>query len=739
MLMRFFALLGLLMLVGPSTARSEDNASPTIQRPPSWYTPEARLYRDGTGEQIRRWHHDLFLDVHRRFGLRGHDAIDELVPWFDRLARAEALLEPWAWLVPDGMALHARIAAANQSEGGDGGDPLLMVPLGLAVPRCGGNVEYFFLPFPPSAVVAAGEKLMDDERLPPAYRAWLGGFMIKSGLLSKGGRASRMRERIVDEILAGLRADAYEGENGEVALWTLIGGQLHEACEPLARLRETMDAENLGTPWLRDMVAAEHHETIGWHARGHSFANTVKEEGRKVFGEEMKRRHQRLLEAQAREPGRPHAASELIFSSMLNDGRPREWFAKAVAIEFDFIPAYTQYRQTMLPRWSGPSWEPLRDFALECLATERFDTVIPINFCHSFATAQRDVRDYIKDDPERLDAELRRFHEPPAIQAAFARLWAGLDAEPFWQGEYAPYRHALQLTWENGHDLDAARAARAKVDRRKPAWGPPWLEGSHFSRYEVGQFCERFDTVLGPRGEAWKALFAEDAKKGDERDPARILELGHALLAAEKADPNVIPANLGSILWIVGRTRIDRENASLADPSKKRARNHVYRFFLDKREFENASLLANSDLWPGWVVGQETPGELFVYANYYRDANDLAAWMRRGLTPAMRAKNGGNGLTLAAEARDEKSMHILLEAGADPNLPDGRGLTPLTACGLHDFAEGVTMLLDAGADPLRRNGKGQTAAEAFKKHKALRAAEALDNHRVPVTVPQEEF
>ncbi len=64
-----------------------------------------------------------------------------------------------------------------------------------------------------------------------------------------------------------------------------------------------------------------------------------------------------------------------------------------------------------------------------------------------------------------------------------------------------------------------------------------------------------------------------------------------------------------------------------------------------------------------------------------------------------RNRNETTALVLAAAAGDTEICGILLEADADPNLPGGKGYTPLHAAARDGNAAAVKLLLEAGADP----------------------------------------
>jgi hypothetical protein len=70
-----------------------------------------------------------------------------------------------------------------------------------------------------------------------------------------------------------------------------------------------------------------------------------------------------------------------------------------------------------------------------------------------------------------------------------------------------------------------------------------------------------------------------------------------------------------------------------------------------------------------------------------------------------------SGLTYASEDADFAcSIKLLVQAGVDPNVVDGRGWTPLMVAADAGATRNVKTLLDVGADPRRRNTVGENAS-----------------------------
>lgn len=107
---------------------------------------------------------------------------------------------------------------------------------------------------------------------------------------------------------------------------------------------------------------------------------------------------------------------------------------------------------------------------------------------------------------------------------------------------------------------------------------------------------------------------------------------------------------------------------------------------------------------------------------------DARAWggVRPGQTPLMRA----------CLAMNEKAVQILLLAGADPNMKDDGGWTPLRAVASTHSAKAllkseaiVAMLLARGADPGLADSKGRLPAQALAARGSLKALALVAQNR----------
>ena len=90
--------------------------------------------------------------------------------------------------------------------------------------------------------------------------------------------------------------------------------------------------------------------------------------------------------------------------------------------------------------------------------------------------------------------------------------------------------------------------------------------------------------------------------------------------------------------------------------------------------------------------------------------------------------DGRTALLAAVGALDEPMVELLLAEGADPNIGDGRGETPLSFAALNPRGslDIVRMLLRAGADPTYEYPPGQPLAESVRQFGLPGAAELLE-------------
>ena len=120
--------------------------------------------------------------------------------------------------------------------------------------------------------------------------------------------------------------------------------------------------------------------------------------------------------------------------------------------------------------------------------------------------------------------------------------------------------------------------------------------------------------------------------------------------------------------------------------------------------------------WKEQARDRQRPGNrpALVHAVMRNDPEKIAALIKAGVW-LDETDEGETALHWAVSRQHSEIVAMLLDAGADPNVPDNDGYTPL-----HDVAEmgdcppARTMrevLLAAGADPTRREKNGRTPSD----------------------------
>ncbi|MBL8737824.1 MAG: DUF4034 domain-containing protein [Planctomycetes bacterium] len=149
--------------------------------------------------------------------------------------------------------------------------------------------------------------------------------------------------------------------------------------EPVVELLARMEKAAPGPQFALRILRGLHHVHLGWKSRGTGAAATVGEQAFGSFHEHLEKAAEIGLEAHRRWPRHPEGPNLVL--NALGPMSPskddlRRWLDATVAAQFDFEEAYRTYLHYLQPRWGGSQQELLR-FGLECVATKRFDTLVP--------------------------------------------------------------------------------------------------------------------------------------------------------------------------------------------------------------------------------------------------------------------------------------------------------------------------------------------------------------------------
>ena len=204
--------------------------------------------------------------------------------------------------------------------------------------------------------------------------------------------------------------------------------------------------------WARRTLVGMTELRLAWSARGSGWARDVKETGWEGFAKHLDLAHAELTQAWNLRPDRPEAAAELIEVVMGSTGTTnettRQWFDRAVTAQFDYEPAYVKLLWAYRPRWHG-SHELMLEFGKACVATHRYDTVVPTMFFEATYGVESE------------GVPWRTLYRRSDIAQTYMELSQGLLTEPTRQSEHDLRLSAQALNaWLTGDYRTAAQTLR---------------------------------------------------------------------------------------------------------------------------------------------------------------------------------------------------------------------------------------------------------------------------------------
>lgn len=306
-----------------------------------------------------------------------------------------------------------------------------------------------------------------------------------------------------------------------------------------------VSAEGLD-PWIDNMVKGHMHRALAWEARGGDYADTVTPEGWKGFREHMTLAAECFTAAWKAQPTLPEAPTAMIEVAMSQrTDDERTWFDRAVAAQFDYNKAYTNYLWSIRPRWGG-SLKRMYDFGEECLATGRFDTRVP----YYLVSTLEDIRDEMGGSY----ALWRR----PAVYAKLREALLGYEQRAPWYRSYlaaasaqvGKYDDARATLDELGDKFDRRGFARLMeyVDRGYSGiYAVTGPQGEKVNTANVAAFTEDYDAAI--------KLLEEAKSEADEKDKSwyylncrlRELQITRDLETGEWVDVN--PSQPSEVPW----------------------------------------------------------------------------------------------------------------------------------------------------------------------------------------------
>jgi len=162
---------------------------------------------------------------------------------------------------------------------------------------------------------------------------------------------------------------------------------------------------------------------------------------------------------------------------------------------------------------------------------------------------------------------------------------------------------------------------------------------------------------------------------------------------------SLLAALAGSLIAGPVHAQMQRDGYKFLEAVKERDGTQVTEFLS-----EPGSVLVNTRD----VVSGETALHIVTQR---RDAVWLRFLLAKGANPNIADKNGTTPLQLASQLGFTEGVEVLAEGGADVDVPDSTGETPLIAA-VHRRDSGlVRLLIDKGANADRADNSGRTARD----------------------------
>lgn len=294
--------------------------------------------------------------------------------------------------------------------------------------------------------------LLENNKKYPRAVAWLAG--LYADMILENRQQTRRRDD-VDKRIPSLAAEAlqagdYAAENKSLFVFHALFFRqyLEKEHEAFAKVCETFSLSE----WERRTLLGHIEILRAWKERG---SNTGK--GEKGFQAHFKTARAELTRAWKLRPDRPEAAAAMIIVVMEGGGGPQDtarlWFDRAIAAQFDYMPAYVALVDAYRPQWRG-SHEAMLAFGRACIASGRYDTKVPLVFPFAVKTMVEDFGDW------------REIYQDPAIGPEFVAASKTSAENPARAADWRRRTGLLAVYAYATGDTQTAAKALEKIDNR---------------------------------------------------------------------------------------------------------------------------------------------------------------------------------------------------------------------------------------------------------------------------------
>lgn len=296
----------------------------------------------------------------------------------------------------------------------------------------------------------------------PSYVPWANVRYWK--LLRQRGRfeeANKLKPQMLDSLMQVIAGDDFKASEQRVLLSYLEHALNEFSHQERADFCSSFKDKHKTDKWVCRVIAGKAQIKLGWKARSDGWSSEVTEEGWRGFKEHLSLAREHLTLAWKMDPTAPEPAHEMITVAMAGHAGPGEterlWFDRTVSAQLDYIPAYISLRWALRPRWGGSHHE-MYQFGLECAATKRYDTWVPIDLFWA-------VRDVANDMDWDWKAALSR----PGIYDSLQSMLDGyVQAKNSRSGKNWALSMKAAVAWRAQRFSDARKALDAVGDGLMP-------------------------------------------------------------------------------------------------------------------------------------------------------------------------------------------------------------------------------------------------------------------------------
>lgn len=418
---------------GDLFAGSQDAPFPGMAKAKPLTTHDKAITAEQSDGRFARWLGDIYVAAYERAGT--HDAAWD--------AEARALLACFGELVLD-SASPASLDRAKRLLDLGCKDPLTL----YAVAKALGKDE------PARMAQTLAAALPGLSRSQPAPFLWWAKSQLSelARLAGRPGVGSGLLPEIREHMVAAIADPMFAGDHRRYFLRGMWGNEeFAKAANDWLTDRMVTSMATLANadPWLVNVVTGLHCARKARHLKGSANERAAL---LALATEHLGKAHELC-------PHFPEAAVGMIFVASLEPGTvsTREWFDRAIAAEIDFQPAYRAYVDSLRPRHGG-SIQAMHRFAVECLASGRFDSDVPLWYARTLQRLQEEVR-----VPREVWASA-------GIAEQLERMFAGYEAAGRWAAQPGYLRSGrCVLAWAAGRydeALAAWTAAGRTIDAR---------------------------------------------------------------------------------------------------------------------------------------------------------------------------------------------------------------------------------------------------------------------------------